>query len=144
LTGTVGGILLLGRILFSVFFLSSGVAHVKRRHTMVEDAKASGFPVPLLVGWPAGLWLLAAVVSIAAGVWPEIGALMIAAFVILAGLLFHRYWKVDDPVQRQMQQMYFLRNITFLGSALSLFAIFMGTGESLRFVLIAPILNVHL
>lgn len=144
MTGTVGGILLLGRILFSVFFLSSGVAHVKRRHTMTEDAKASGFPIPLLAGWPAGLWLLLAVVSVAAGVWPEIGALMIAVFVTLAGLSFHRYWTVDNPGQRQMQQMLFLRNVTFLGAALSLFAIFMGTGEDLRFVLIAPIVNLHL
>jgi putative oxidoreductase len=141
--GTVGGILLLGRILFSAFFVSSGVAHVTKRDAMTDNAKDSGFPVPSLAGWPTGLWLLVAVVSVVAGVWPEIGALMIAVFVTLSGLFFHRYWTVDDPMHRQIQQAYFLRNVTFLGAALSLFAIFMGAGEDLRFVLIAPVLNVH-
>ena len=144
MSGTGGGMLLLGRILFSVFFLSSGVTHLTKPRTMAENAEASGVPVPVRVERLAGLWLLAAVVSVVLGIWPEIGAVMIGVYVVATALLFHRYWTVDDPVHRQVQQTHFLRDVTFLGAALSLYAIFMGLGEDLRFVLIAPILKVHL
>jgi putative oxidoreductase len=41
--------------------------------------------------------------SLAIGIWPDIGALMIAAFLIPAAAWFHRFCLVDEPTQRQFQ-----------------------------------------
>ena len=46
--------------------------------------------LPSVAGWPAGLWLLAASAPIALGICPDVGSLMIAALLVLAGLYFHR------------------------------------------------------
>jgi uncharacterized membrane protein YphA (DoxX/SURF4 family) len=87
------------------------------------------------------VWLAAGAVSIALGAWPDIGALMLGAFVVPAGLLLHAYWRVDDPGQRQTQQMAFLRNVALLGACLSLFACFATLGEHLRFVVAGPVVH---
>jgi uncharacterized membrane protein YphA (DoxX/SURF4 family) len=48
-------------------------------------------PIPGLAGWPTGLWMAGGGLSIAVGIWPEIGALMIAAFAIPAAGWFPRF-----------------------------------------------------
>jgi hypothetical protein len=43
-----------------------------------------GLPLPGIAGWPTGVWIIAGGLSIAFGVYGDVGALMIAAFVIPA------------------------------------------------------------
>lgn len=100
-----------------------------------------GFPYPWLAGWPSGLWLVTAAVSLGVGIWPDIGALMVAAFVIPAALYFHDFWKVEDPMQKQTQVLFFVRNVTYLGAALAVFALFVAMGDGLRFVVVGPLLD---
>ena len=136
---TTGALLLAGRIVLVIFFGAvAGPAHMTRGKMMKGYAQSVGFPAPLLAGWPAGLWLIAAAVSIGVGIWPDIGALMLAAFVIPAGLYFHNFWAVEDPAQKQTQNQLFFRNLTFLGASLALFALFVAAGDSLRFVVVGP------
>jgi uncharacterized membrane protein YphA (DoxX/SURF4 family) len=130
---TAGVILLVGRVLFAVFFASSAYGHFKNHRMMVGYAKQSGVPLPVVAGWPAGAWLAAGAISIATGVWADLGALMLAAFVIPAALLLHPFWGIEDATQRQTQQMSFLRNVAFLGAALALFAVFASIDHGLRF-----------
>jgi putative oxidoreductase len=54
---------------------------------------------------------------------------MIAAFLLPAGFLFHPFWPISDPVQRRTQQGSFYRNVSLLGAALSLFALFTAVGH---------------
>ena len=53
-------------------------------------AKQMNFPLPAIAGWPTGLWLIAGSLSIALGVWPDVGSLMIIAFLLPALVYFHR------------------------------------------------------
>lgn len=69
-----------------------------------QGARQTGFPIPAIAGWPVGLWLLAGALSVAVGVWPDLGSLMIAAFVVPAALFFHAFWKVEDQTQRQTER----------------------------------------
>jgi uncharacterized membrane protein YphA (DoxX/SURF4 family) len=86
-----GLIVLVGRIIFAIYFGTiSGVAHIRGSQGMEQYAKGSGFPVPAIAGWPAGVWLIASAISLALGIWPDIGALMIAAFLVIAAMYFHR------------------------------------------------------
>jgi putative oxidoreductase len=136
-------ILLLGRILFAVNFVAvTGFAHLTKGQMFVGAAKQMGFPFPFLASWAAGTWLVAGGVSIALGVWPDVGALMIAVFVIVAAAWFHRYWAVDAD-QRMMQNLLFWRNVTFLGAAVMLFVFFAAFGHDLPLTITDPLFDLR-
>jgi putative oxidoreductase len=136
-----GVILLAGRVLFAVFFVNSAYGHFKNHAMMTGYAKQSGVPLPVVAGWPAGAWLAAAAVSVAVGIWADLGALMIAAFVVPASWFLHPFWRIEDPAQRQTQLQSFLRNVTFLGAALALFALFASVDHSLRFAITGSLIH---
>lgn len=137
-----GAIVLLGRILFVVFFGAvAGIGHIRQAEMMRGYASSQGFPIPYLAGWPAGVWLIGASLSILLGIWPDIGALMIAAFVIPAALFFHKFWTLEDAMQKQTQTQLFHRNMIALGASLMLFGMFVTLGSELRFTITAPLLR---
>lgn len=107
---------------------------------MVGYARAARFPAPGLAAVPAALWLLAGALSVAVGVWPDVGALMLAAWNIPTAIWFHAFWKAEDE-QKQLQQQLFFRNLTFLGPELALFGLFVALADQLRFVVTAPLLS---
>ena len=133
-----GIIELIGRILFSIYFVYAGRGHVANSSTYEGFARSGKFPVPAVAGWPAGIWLIAGGISIALGIWPDIGALLIAAFVALAGWYFHRFWEIGDPDQRRPQQQLFFRNLITVGACLVMFALFATLGHALRFAITGP------
>ena len=141
MSAVAGIVVLAGRVLFSVFFVRSGIAHVRRQQAMGDYARSAAFPAPYLAGWPAGVWLLAASLSIVLGIWPDLGSLMIAVFVVLAGLYFHRFWTVEDAGQREMQAGNLFRNVSLLGASLMMFGFFASAGEDLRFTVTGPLFN---
>ena len=63
MTTSAGIILLVGRVLFAVFFLNSAYGHFKNHKMMTGFAKQSGIPVPVVAGWPSGAWLAARSIS---------------------------------------------------------------------------------
>lgn len=129
-----GIIELIGRLLFGLYFVYTGAGFHVRKSKMAEGyARSMRFPFPGLAGWPTGLWMAAGGLSISLGIWPDIGALMIAAFAIPAAAWFHRFWEVDDPMQRQFQQGYFGRNLIIVGASLVMFAFFATAGDALRY-----------
>ena len=136
-------ILLLGRILFVALFVNSAVGHLTKGKAMRGYAEHMGMPMPALAAWPAGVWLLAGSLSIVLGVWADMGALMLAIFVVLAAAWFHRFWQLEDPDQRNTQKGNFLRNATLLGAALALFAFFSTVGHDLPLTLTDPLLDLR-
>ena len=133
-----GIIALIGRFLFSSFFVNAGRSHIMKSKMFEGFAKSGGFPVPALAGWPSGLLLAAGGLSVALGIWPDLGTLFIAAFVIPAAWYFHRFWAVGDPDQRRSQQQLFFRNLIALGACLVMFALFVTLGHALRFAITGP------
>ena len=124
---TASVILLIGRILFVALFLSSARGHIVNHDRYVTTARGK-IPFPYVAGWPIGAWLIVATISMVLGLWPDIGALMMAAFLIPTALLFHNFWTFSDPAQRRTQQGSFFRNVSLLGAALALFALFSVAG----------------
>lgn len=134
-------ILLIGRIIFAVPFLASAMAHFQAGEQMIGYARSMGVPLASLGGWPAGVWLVLAGLSVALGVWPDLGALMIAAWGIPTALYIHAWWRYDDEQQKQSQQVIFMRNVKFVGAAIALFAAFVAFGSDLRYSITAPLFN---
>jgi putative oxidoreductase len=139
---TLGGIILLiGRILFVALFVSAARGHIKNHPQYVAGAGRK-LPFPVLAGWPAGVWLLAGSISIVVGIWADLGALMIAAFLVPAAVLFHPFWSETDPAARRPHEAGFYRDVSLLGAALALFALFALSGH-VPFALTGPALSLR-
>ena len=124
---TASGIFLVGRILFVALFVVSAQGHIANPARYVATAKGK-IPVPYVAGWPVGAWLALAILSTVLGIWPDVGALMLAAFLIPTSLLFHPFWTFSDAAQRRTQRGSFFRNVSLLGASLALFAFLTVTG----------------
>jgi uncharacterized membrane protein YphA (DoxX/SURF4 family) len=142
----IGALLfLIGRILFPLGVLIAGTTFHIAKSPMAEGyAKQMRFPIPAIAGWPTGIWMIVGSLSVIFGVWGDVGALMIAAFVIPAAAWFHRFWELDDPQQKQTQNIFFFRNVALLGGSLILFAVFTTVGHDLSFTLTDPLFDLSL
>jgi uncharacterized membrane protein YphA (DoxX/SURF4 family) len=49
---------------------------------------------------------------------PRLSALVLAGTLVPTTAAGHRYWTLDDPVQRKMQKVHFLKNLSILGGLL--------------------------
>jgi uncharacterized membrane protein YphA (DoxX/SURF4 family) len=134
-------VFLAGRVLFVALFASSARSHVTNHDRMVATARRARLPVPLVAGWPIGIWLIVGDLSIVLGIWPDIGALMLAVFLVPTTLLFHRFWTFSDAAERRTQTSSFLRNVSLLGGCLVLLAACIAIGHALRFTITGPALT---
>lgn len=141
MSALAGALLLIGRVLFASLFAYSARGHIQN-HARYAGIARGKLPVPGFAGWPTGVFLLLADVSIVAGVWPDVGALMIVAFLIPTTLLFHRFWSVTDAAARRPQEGFFYRNASLLGAAVSLFVLFAVVGH-IPFAVTGPALNLR-
>ena len=65
------------------------------------------------------------------GVWMDLGFLILAAFRIPAALLFHAFWRVDDPQEMNVERAQFMTNMALVGACLALFALVAHLGPDL-------------
>src|SRR5437016_9748026 len=93
-----GLVLLIGRIVFSFFFIYSGFNHLTKLSMYSQYAGASGVSAPTVLTAISGLMLLAGGLSILLGVKPQWGSLLIAAFLIPAALMVHKFWGLAHPM----------------------------------------------
>ena len=115
---------LVGRVLFSYMFVASGMNHIKNRKHMGEYASSMGVPYAQVAVVGSGVMILAGAAMVILGLAGDLGALLLALFLVPAAVMMHPFWKVDDPQMRQMQQINFNKNLAMAGGALALFALF--------------------
>ena len=118
----MGVLLLIGRILFSLIFIGSGINHIVKAKDMVPYAQMKKLPLPGLLVPLSGLMVLAGAASIILGLWIDLGALLIAIFCILSGVIFHNFWAAD-AASKQGEMISFLKTISIAGGALVIVAI---------------------
>lgn len=119
------GVALAGRIVFSLMFVRSGINHFRNRRYMAEYAGQMGVPKPHASVVFSGLVILVGAIMVMAGVWGDIGALLIAAFLVVAAFQMHPHWKMRDPQAKQSNEINFWKNISMAGGALVITAWFM-------------------
>ncbi|MBN8866758.1 MAG: DoxX family protein [Solirubrobacterales bacterium] len=132
-------VLLVGRILFVILFISSGIGHLKNREMMAGYAGQMGLPAPSLFVPLTGLQLLLGSVLILLGIWADAGALLIALFLLPTAFIMHAYWKVEDPQARQGDMIHFQKDIALLGAALIAFVLFQQYGDDLGLMITGPL-----
>ena len=116
-------VLVIGRILFALLFITSGLAHFAKLEAMTGYAKYKKLPAAKFGVLISGLFFLLGGVYIAAGFWVDLGALMLAVTLILAAIISHNFWKETDATAKQNEQTGFFKDLSLAGTALILFAL---------------------
>lgn len=109
---------LLGRILFALIFILSGLKHATGAGA--DYAAAAGVPLSGALVPVAGILALLGGLSILLGYKVKYGAWLIVIFLVPVTLALHNFWAVQDPMQAQLQMAMFMKNIALLGGALLL------------------------
>lgn len=135
-------LVLVGRLLFALLFLVSAVGHLTKTRAMAGYTASRGVPFPVASTVASGLVMLVGSVSVAVGLWADIGALALAAFAFSAAVLMHRFWTEKEPQARQMDQVQFFKDTALGGAALVLFAFFAYAGHDLGLMVTGPALSI--
>lgn len=115
-------VFLSGRILFVLVFLFSGsTVHLLQARQGVEYARMYRVPAPEIIVPLTGLMAVLGGLSVAFGIWGDLGALLLVAFLLPVAFFMHAFWKETDPQQKANQTAHFMKNISMAGAALVLF-----------------------
>jgi putative oxidoreductase len=114
---------LIGRIIFSAFWLMSASNHFTKLNDMSQYTKAKGVPFPKLAVAGSGVLLLLGGASVLLGVYPTIGVILLIVFMLGATFQMHNFWTVTDPQMKLADRINFLKNMAIIGALLMLLAI---------------------
>ena len=122
---------LIGRILFGLLFVVSGIAgHFLGYQQLKGYAAAKKFPLAGPAVLVSGVMILLGGIGIGAGVWPDLSALAIAVFLFFTTFFIHNFWTVkDDAMMRLNEMTQFQKDLALLGAALVFFAVTAYGGE---------------
>lgn len=137
-------IIVIGRILFGGFFLISGINHFTKLEAMTGYAKYKKLPAAKLGVLISGLMLVIGGVSIILGYYADLGALLLAIFLVLAAVIFHNFWKETDATAKQNEMLGFMKDIALAGAALILLALVVKHGTDLDFGWVLSAENISL
>ena len=114
----------LGRVLFALIFVASGLSHFSRptiAYAASQGVPFAGFFVPL-----AGVLAILGGLGVALGFEARIAALLLVIFLVPVTLKMHAYWTVTDPMAAMNLRIHFMKNVSMLGAAL--FFLWSGAG----------------
>jgi uncharacterized membrane protein YphA (DoxX/SURF4 family) len=137
-------IIVIGRILFGGFFLMSGINHFAKLEAMTGYAKYKKLPAAKLGVLISGLMLVIGGLSVILGYYADLGALLLAIFLVLAAVIFHNFWKETDATAKQNEMLGFMKDIALAGAALILFALVVKHGTDLDFGWVLSAENISL
>lgn len=113
----MGFFIFLSRILFSIIFLSSAIGHLTNTDQMAQYAASKDVPAPKPAVILTGIMLLLGGLSIVLGLWVHIGAWLLIIFLIPTAIIMHNFWTIEDPGNRQNEQIQFFKDMALAGAA---------------------------
>src|SRR4029077_1747651 len=108
-------LLLAGRVLMGWIFVESGLRKLIGMDGYITSLTNRRVPYAGVLGWIGAAVEFFGGVAILLGVWTRCAALALILFVIVATLIGHRYWDINEPAARRMQQSHFWKNVTIIG-----------------------------
>jgi len=109
---------LVGRVLFALVFIMSGVNHLTNRKGMTMYAQSKGVPAPGALVTLTGVVILAAGVMVALGWHRFIAAGLLVIFLVPTAFMMHAFWKETDPMAKAGEMAHFLKDLALAGAAL--------------------------
>ncbi len=115
-------LLYIGRLLFGGYFIFSGFNHFRSLNMMAGYAQSKGTPFPKFSVGFSGLLLLIGGASVLLNIFPVIGLIALAVFLVPVTFIIHAYWKVQDAQAKMGEMINFMKNIALLGAVLIMLA----------------------
>ena len=116
---------LIGRILFSLIFIFSGISHVMGMGA--DFAASKGIPMADIATRLGGLMIILGGLSVALGYKSNIGTMLLMVWLLLTAFMMHNFWIETDPMANQMGMAMFMKNIALLGATILIHV--NGTGD---------------
>lgn len=136
-------LVLIGRILFSLIFVGSGIqGHLMATADTAAYAESRGVPNARLLVQVSGVLIALGGVALILGVWADVAALGLAAYSLVAAIMVHHFWTDSDPMQQQGEMTNFMKNLALAGGGLALFAFISMVGEGLDFFITDPLISI--
>ena len=120
-------VLVIGRILFALIFINSGIMHLTKTEAMAGYATYKKVPAAKLAVIVTGLMILIGGLYVALGIYADLGALLIAIFLIPTAFMMHAFWKESDATAKQNESIGFFKDLSLAGAALIIFVL-VGSG----------------
>jgi len=116
-------VLLLGRILFSLVFLGSGMGHLMQTEGSAQYAAYKKVPSPKLAVQASGVAMLLGGIAVILGIWMDLAGLLLAVLLLAMAFMMHRFWEETDGQTKQVEMAHFMKNVSIAGGALVLVAL---------------------
>jgi uncharacterized membrane protein YphA (DoxX/SURF4 family) len=110
-------IALAGRLLFLVVFVRGAYSASRNLSHTIGIAATAGAPLASVTVPVSQVLQWVGIVSVAFGIWADIGAISLLLFLVPVTYLTHGFWRFEGPA-RQAQVGNFLRNLTYAGGVL--------------------------
>lgn len=117
-------VLFIGRLLLAVPFLMFGINHLTKTDGMAGYASFKGIPSPKAATIASGVVLVLGALSVALGIYGDIGAIALGVVAASTAVLMHNFWAVDDNDEAQSESVHFLKNVGLVGACVITFALF--------------------
>lgn len=122
-------VVLIGRVLFAVLFLSSALGHFTQTEAMAGYTRSRGVPMPEAAVLASGVLLGLGGLGVLLGIWADLAALLLALLLLPTTFLMHGFWKETDAQARQGDMIHFNKNLALAGASLIMFVFFAHTPE---------------
>ena len=111
-----------GKWMLATLFLLAGTMNLSpaRVKDHIERMAGFGVPLPTVAFWTGIAMEFVGCALLLIGWHAQIGVWLLIAFTVIAGSIFHRFWRVDDPMRRHMLRIAALNNIAVIGGLLVL------------------------
>lgn len=121
--------LIAGRVLFALLFINSGINHFTKTAAMTGYAQYKKVPMAKFSVYLSGLMILFGGICIVLGFYADLGALLIAIFLLPTAFLMHAFWKESDATAKQNESIAFFKDLSLAGAALIIFALLRGGAD---------------
>jgi putative oxidoreductase len=111
-----------GRLLLGGMFLMAGLDKLGGLAGTAGYIASKGLPAPQLLAVGAAAIEVIAGLALIVGFKARIAAVALAAFTVLASVIFHAYWAVPED-QQFVQQLMFFKNLAIVGGLLLIAAL---------------------
>lgn len=116
-------VFLLGRILFSLVFLGSGIGHLTQTEGSAQYAAYKKVPSPKLAVQLTGVAMVLGALAVILGVLMDLAGLLLAILVLIYAFMMHRFWEETDGQTKQVEMAQFMKNVSIAGAGLMIAAI---------------------
>lgn len=123
---TQGVPILIARFLLALMFLLAGLSKFGGLEGTAGYIASKGLPMPQLLALGTAALEVVGAVLLMVGWQARWAALALAAFTLLASVLFHNFWAMPAE-QQMMQQLMFMKNLSVVGGLLVVFGLGAGT-----------------